>query len=1087
MSSSQASAKLRTTAAKANPGGGPPPLIMTKVRIPRRRDDILLRDRLVDFIHTNLDRKLILISAPAGYGKTTLLTEFASDTDLPVCWYTLDPFDRDFHIFLEHLIAAIAYRFPAFGERSRAFLENVTDPSRDLYPLVATLVQEIYDAIPEYFVLILDDHHSVEDQEQINEFLDLFVTYVDENCHLILSSRTLPALPNLSLLVARRQATGLSIDELRFTPEEIQALAQQNYNLKLSPEQANTLSQQTGGWITGLLLTAIPHWEQARRQVPTRGRIQVDLYDYLSKQVLDQQPDRLRDFLLASSVLDEMSPRLCAEVLEIDRAADLMAQLRTRNLFVIEFEGDEGRLRYHDLFREFLQTTLRRESEVRFQELTHRAARAYADRGEWERAASRFLALQEYGSMIQIIERTAADLFDAGRWDTLAGWIDALPEEIREAKPSFLVHRGKIYMDRGEHSRATTLYDQAQQAFAGTGDRTGEAYALAMKGYVLRFKGQYTQAVESCQEALLLVNGTGTRQKATSALAYRNVGLCQFRLGQLAKGQEALEQALHLYRDLNAPYDVGMVHHDLGLGYELAGDLEGATTHYQAALQRWQQLGNPGPWANTLNSLGVIHYLLGQYDQASETLNEALAKARQSGNLRVEALIWASLGDLHRDLGAFEQARQAYSEGLQAANRAGAAFEAIYCLDALGNISRLQGDLIQARSRLLDAEKRARQHGSTYEMGMCHTSQGLLASDEGDLATARQHLDRAVELFEASGFKQQLSRARLYHAQVAFLAGDEQEAMTEVAQALSLLEQLNADQFLVVEGHRLSPLLSCAAEHGIGEDILPHLLDRIEAYQSMLAERPEPSIPAEPKHTLAIYSLGQPRVELNGENVQWTIAQSRDLFFCLLQHPQGLRKEEIGEIFWPDHPPVKLDSIFRSTLYRLRRALFRESVVFDEGIYSFNRESDYWFDVESFEELLDEAEQIQAIDKKREIAILEDALALFRSDYLEGIYDEWCVLERERLRGRYLVALDRLASLYADRRDLQRAIELYQQLLARDPYHEGTHRELMRCYFRLGDRAAAIRQYQSCAELLREDLGLSPAPETESLYLQIIG
>jgi len=1085
MSSSQTSAKLKTTATKADPGDSPPPLIMTKIRIPRRRHDLLLRHRLVDSIHTHLDRKLILISAPAGYGKTTLLTEFASDTDLPVCWYTLDPFDRDFHIFLEHLIAAIAHRFPAFGERSRALLQDVTDPSRDLYPLVATLVQEIYDAIPEYFVLVLDDHHAVDDQEQINEFLDLFVTYVDENCHLILSSRTLPALPNLSLLVARRQAAGLSIDELRFTSEEIQALAQQNYNLKLSADQANTLAQQTGGWITGLLLTAIPHWEQARRQVPIRSRIQVDLYDYFSKQVLHQQPDRLRDFLLASSVLDEMSPELCTEVLEIDRAADLMAQLRTRNLFVVEFEGDEGRLRYHDLFREFLQTTLRRQSEARFRELTRRAAKAYAERSEWERAASRYLALQEYGSMIQIIERTAADLFHAGRWDTLAGWIDALPEEIQQAKPNFLVHRGKIHMDRGEHSRAISLYDQAQQTFAGADDRTGEAYALAMKGYVLRFKGQYNQAVSSCQEALLLVNGTGAREKFTAALAYKNIGLCQLRLGQLAEGQETLEQALLLYGELDAPSDIGMIHHDLGLGCELAGDLEGARTHYEAALQRWQQLGNPGPWANTLNSLGVIHYLQGKYDRALQTLNEALAKARQSGSLRVEALVWASLGDLHRDLGAYEQARQAYSEGLQAANRAGTGFATIYCLDALGNISRLQGDLTQARNRLLEAEKQARAHGSVYEIGLCHTSLGILASDEGNLATARQHLERAIELFEAGGFKQQLVRASLYHAQVAYLAGDEQDAMSELEQTLTLVEQLNADQFLVVEGQRFSRLLSCAAELGMGEGVLPQLLEKIEAHQSMLAERPEPSIPAEPRHTLAIYAMGQPRVELNGENVQWATAQSRDLFFCLLHHPQGLRKEEIGEIFWPDHPPVKLDSIFRSTLYRLRRSLFRESVIFEEGMYSFNWESDYWFDVETFEELLSQAEE--AVVKEREIVILEDALALCRGDYLEGVYDEWCALERERLRGQHLVALDKLAGLYADRRDLQRAIELYQQLLAREPYREGAHRELMRCYYRLGDRAAAIRQYQSCAEILREDLGLSPAPQTESLYLQIIG
>jgi len=1075
-----------------NPGKGQPgptspalPLIVTKIRVPRRRHDLLPRRRLVNFIHAHLDRKLILISAPAGYGKTSLLTDFSHDTDLPVCWYTLDEFDRDLHVFLEHFIAAITHKFPAFGGRSLNFLRDTADPGANLYPLVATLVQEIYDTIPEYFFLVLDDHHAVEVQEQINEFLDLFVSYVDENCHMIIASRTLPALPNLSLLVARRQAAGLSIDELRFTPQEIQALAQQNYKLDLSPEQANKLAERTGGWITGLLLTTAHRWQQAHADVAVRGRINIDIYDYLSRQVLNRQPDDLRAFLLASSVLDDMSPQLCAEVLQIERPDRLMDQVRIRNLFVIEYEDEQVRLRYHDLFRDFLQDTLRNLDEARFRDLTLRAAQAYAARGEWERAVSRYLALGHFEPVVDIIDRLAVQLSDAGHWDTLAGWIDALPEEDLAANPTFLIHRGKIHMERGEHAEALALYALAEEIFIATGDEPGRAQALVMKGYILRFQGRYAEALAQSEKALQLASGTTNEERAAMALAHKNAGLCHFRQGHLDRGRAALAESARLYETLADSHGEGMVYHDLGLAHELMGDLSGAVDHYQAALQRWEQLGSPGPWANTLNGLGVVYYLQGKYEQAAQTLEEALAKSRRAGDLRVEAFIWASLGDLHRDQSAYERAHQAYAQALEIADRSRIAFIQTYATNGMGNIARLQGDRVLAANRLERALALADKHGSGYEASLCHISLGILAGETGDLNTALQHLDLAVERFSAGGFRRDLASACLHRAQIAFQAGDRLQALSDLEQTLELTRQLGFDQFVVVEGERLSELLGYAQSKGLGDSIPPGLMKRLETHHAEVTSRPEPSIQVEPGQALRIYALGQPRALLDGQNIQWPIQQSRDLFFCLVQHPQGLRKEEIGALFWPEHPPHKLDGVFRSTLYRLRRAVFRDSVIFADGVYSFNWDSDFWFDVRTFEALLDQAKQTTIIDEKH--TILEEALALCQGDYLEGIYDDWCVLERERLREDQLAARESLAKLYASRGSLQDAVEAYQHLVALDPYREPAHRELMRCHYRLGDRVAAIKQYQTCVQILRDDLGLSPTPETEELYLQIIG
>nr|NIV39979.1 tetratricopeptide repeat protein [Anaerolineae bacterium] len=845
-----------------------------KIRVPRRRHDLLPRRRLVNFIHGHLERKLILVSAPAGYGKTSLLTDFSHDTDLPVCWYTLDEFDRDLHVFLEHLIAAIAHRFPEFGDRSLNVLRNTADPGSNLYPLVATMVQEIYDTIPEYFFLVLDDHHTVEVQEQINEFLDLFVSYVDENCHVIIASRTLPALPNLSLLVARRQAAGLSIDELRFTPQEIRELAQQNFELDLSLEQANKLAERTGGWITGLLLTTAHRWQQAHGQVPVRGRINIDIYDYLSRQVLNRQPDDLREFLLDSSVLDDMSSQLVTDVLQIARPEQLMNQVRMRNLFVIEYDGEQVRLRYHDLFRDFLQDTLRNENEARFRELTLRAADAYAARGEWERAVSRYLALGRFEPVIEIIERLAVQLSDAGHWDTLAGWIDALPEESLAANPDFLIHRGKIHMERGEHAQALALYALAEEIYVATADGLGRAQASVMKGYILRFQGRYAEALAQSEKALELASGTSKEERAAMALAQKNAGLCHFRQGNLDKGHEALIESARLYETLADSHGEGMVYHDLGMAHDLMGDLPGALHHYQAALQRWEKLGSPGPWANTLNGVGVVYHLQGKYDQAAQTLEEALDKSRRSGDLRVEAFIWASLGDLHRDQGAHERAQQAYTQALEIADRSRIAFIQTYATNSLGDVLRLQGDTARASSQLNRALALAEQHESGYEASLCHTSLGVLAGETGDLKTARRHLDLAVERFLAGGFRRDLASAGLQRAQIAYQAGDYLQALSDLERTLDLAEQLGFDQFIVVEGERLSGLLRYAQSKGMGDSIPRDLMERLETHDAEVASRPEPAVQVEPGQALKIYALGPPRALLDDGNIQWPIQQS---------------------------------------------------------------------------------------------------------------------------------------------------------------------------------------------------------------------
>ena len=179
------------------------PLIVTKYLIPGRRADLLRRPRLVDFLHEHVDRKLVMVCAPAGYGKTSLLTEYAHEAGLPLCWYALDPVDCDLRVFVEYLLASIRHRFALFGSRTLDLLESMTN-LQDTEALVGVLVNEIYEEIPDFFAVVLDDYHHVNTSEAVNRFLDALLQRLPENCHLIVASRTIPTLTprGLAMLTA---------------------------------------------------------------------------------------------------------------------------------------------------------------------------------------------------------------------------------------------------------------------------------------------------------------------------------------------------------------------------------------------------------------------------------------------------------------------------------------------------------------------------------------------------------------------------------------------------------------------------------------------------------------------------------------------------------------------------------------------------------------------------------------------------------------------------------------------------------------------------------------------------------------------
>lgn len=1070
------------------------PLTRTRILLPRRSADLLTRQRLLDLLYDLLDYRLVIVAAPAGYGKTTLLVDLAHHIELPVCWYALDALDQDPHRFIAYFIACIAQHFPDFGKQSTAALQNMSDSSLDLDYLVTTIVNEAYEHIREHFVLVLDDYHLVSENKVINGFVSRFVQTVDENCHLIISSRALLSLPDLPLMVARSQVDGLGLEELTFRANEIQALMLQNYRQTMPEAAAEELARETEGWITGLLLSAQTMWQGMADRVRLARVSGVRLYDYMAQQVLDQQPPPVRDFLLRTSLLEEFDADLCTAVLGPDGDwQSLMDTIIRNNLFVLPVDDRGTWLRYHHLFRDFLQAQLARERPDEQHRILRQLAPIYAGREEWEKAHNVCQRLDDAAATADLVEQAGSSLVKSGRWAILAGWIDALPTDTFTSHPALLSLRGIVAMVQGEAERGLSLQNHAEAAFRTQGDMPHLARTLVRRAVDHRLLGDYQASLADADEALALAEGE-ENLRAVQAEALRTKGLSLFRMGRLSEAIGWLEQSLATYTILEDEQSVAMLLMELGLALRSGGRYDRALTHYNRALDYWQQADNVTQRANLLNNLGVLHHLRGDYEQAEVLLEESLDCARQSGYVRIEALALSSIGDLYADLDAPEAALDAYRQARELARHIDYRFLLLYLDLAEAALARLRGDLDQARDLLVSARRLAQESGSGYEDGLCQLEAGRLALAEGDAPEAFSRLEEAARRFDGGGQRVESARAHLYLALACRATGDEEAALAHLGRAFHQASALESQHTLVVAGREARTLLESVQDDPTVGRPASRLLEQIIRFERdipALQRRLRPQAAAVPfvPPRLTIQALGRAQVRLDGELVATTDWQSRqtvrDLFFLLLAHPDGLTKEEVGVAFWPDSSTSQLRMRFKNAIYRLRRALGQDVVLFDGDLYWFNQALNYEYDVEVFLRKLAQARA--ATDADEQVVAYQEVIDHYAGPYLPDMEGTWVWPERERLWQAYVEAVLRLAEIYLETGEHEAALEYCLRILAEDPSLEAAHGLAMRAYAAMGDRAAVARQFERCEQVLLEEIGIPPSLQTKALYETLMG
>ena len=1066
------------------------PVSRTKIVIPTLRPEILHRSRLLALFDNLLDKKLIIIAAPAGYGKTSLLVDYARQSEMPICWLSLDALDQDPQRFCAYLIASMEQRFPKFGKQSKAVLRSLVSLEQDMERMLAALVNEINSQIDQHFTLVVDDYQFVDSVPDVRNLFSRFVYLVGENCHIVLSSRRVPALPDITLMVARQQVSGFDLEELAFRPNEIRSLFEMTYGMFLDDRLVDGLLEQTEGWITGLLLSissvsnSLPVMTRAAR---TTG---VDLSSYLDQEVLAPQTPKIRNFLLQTSLLEEFDSGLCEEVLGEGDWKNLIKTVRQNNLFVLQVGPEGGWLRYHHIFQEFLQQRIRQEQPEIVKKILFSLANVYEVRHEWEKAYAIFRQLDDPDLLSALIERAGMPLLLGERLITLQAWLNNLPTEQFQKHPALLSLKGALLCTVGEGHLALSTLDRTILEFQKTDDMANLTLAFVRRSAAHHLVGDYASSLMDADEALRLSENKPDLQ-FTYAEARRFKGISLHQLGQTAEAIRVQEDALQCYGQLGDKQRAAWVLVELGNSYLANGNTPAALNAFQQALDEWRRESNLPSQANVLNSLGVLYHNLGECEKAAQAFEAGLECARSSSSLWQESLLLTSLGDMYVNLDEYDSAFQAYGNAAQIAQQVSYQFLTNYLGLAQAHLARLRGQFREATLYLHEAQISVLATNSNYECGLYYLEHGCLQLAEEHYSSANNLLIQARDFFQGGGLTTETACSRIWLAVAYCKAGKPALAHDQLKIALET-DTSEPSIFPIQQVIRQArPWLADLQKDAESKAILAPWLARITSAENDLPDlrkhlrRLLHTVPIQVPH-LMIQAFGKAQVRMNGKLVttkQWKTASVRELFFFFLAASRPITKEEGGEMLWPELSPQELKLRFKNELYRLRHALGQNVIRFENDLYSFNRLLDYDYDVEKFNIAIMKANSSSDVEEK--IALLRLATGLRNGPYLQDLDATWVWPERERIDRICTDAWLHLAESLRQNSDLKAALQACQEALKIDPSREDVHCLAMQLHAERGDRLGIIWQYQACCEALRSELDIDPSQETQALYRRL--
>lgn len=857
-------------------------LLATKLYIPTPRKDLVPRPRLIEQLEAGQDGKLILVSAPAGFGKTTLLVEWIQSSDKLFAWLSLDEGDNNLKRFFTYLIAALQKIDVSIGDGILPLLEATGEPPVE--PLITTLINNFV-MIESEFWLVLDDYHLITNGE-IHNAISFLLENLPPNAHIAISGRVDPPI-NISRLRARHQVTEVRPNDLRFIESECKTFLNDLSGLDLSVEDISALLARTEGWVTGLQLAALSMQgrEDKSEFVATFSGSHHYIIDYLIDEVVARQSDEVRSFLYRTSILERFCTPICNAVLGISDSKRIIDYIDEANLFLVPLDDERQWYRYHHLFAEFLYQRLMEKEPDDVPQLHRQASIWFEGNGFLIEAIDHALEGREFTRAAGLVESVGPEMMMRSEFDQLNSWLDAIPQEQVNSWPWLCIIRAWMCQRWAQFDEGENYLQCAEQALELETTPEPMDGGEVIRGQICALRSLFSLS----------------KGKIPPAIEYANLAL-----NYLPEGY------------FNRPVAADA----LGIAMRVSGDYDGAVELFSEARKDSLAAGNRILAQAITMEWGITYFNQGKLFQAADTFREAISYTYQDTQIKIPYASGASvyLAAILYEWNDLDQSMVQVEEGIQIGVQAKMVDAVTIGYGIMVRLSLAQGDLdaaltagkqveemiidlpdLEHETTTMALDSRVRliiASGKLPEVSLVIQEHGLRANDEilnvypfghliltrlliylgrenpqgNHLSEANVLLNRLKEVIFSTGYMGAMIELLALEALLFDALDSSSQAMSALKEALSLAEPEGYIRTFVDEGEPMRGLLRVAYSQGISKEYTSRLLAAFKPHQ--VRPKPTSQFLVEPLTERELEVLKLLRTELTGPEIAQELSVS---------------------------------------------------------------------------------------------------------------------------------------------------------------------------------------------------------------------